>query len=183
MDSLQGSLLVASPHLPDPNFFRTVVLIIEHNEDGALGVVLNRVSNTPLSKVWESICGADCISQDHLFVGGPVEGPLMALHGDAELDGLEVVPGIYFTSERSSLEQLVGNSSQRFRMFSGYAGWGAGQLDAELRVGGWLTAPANPRQVLGDVDELWHNVTHAIGSQITDQALRIRHKPNDPRNN
>ena len=77
-DNAQGRLLVASPHLPDPNFYRTVVLMIDHSHDGALGLVLNRVSDTSLRTVWESVVGSECGTQQHLFVGGPVDGPLMA---------------------------------------------------------------------------------------------------------
>ena len=94
MLNIQGSLLVASPHLPDPNFYRTVVLMIEHSDDGALGVILNRISDTPLRRVWESVCNSECVSNEHLFVGGPVEGPLMALHRDMNLEGVEILPGL-----------------------------------------------------------------------------------------
>ena len=183
MCNIQGSLLVASPHLPDPNFYRTVVLMIEHSDEGALGVILNRVSDTPLRRVWESVCESECVSNEFLFIGGPVEGPLMALHTNAELDGLEVIPGTFFTSEKTTLERLVEIPDSQFRIFSGYSGWGAGQLDTELKMGGWLTAHAKARQILGDFDELWQNVTHAIGAEITDRALGIRHRPSDPRSN
>ena len=183
MLNIQGSLLVASPHLPDPNFYRTVVLMIEHSDDGALGVILNRISDTPLRRVWESVCNSECVSNEHLFVGGPVEGPLMALHRDMNLEGVEILPGLFFTSEREVLEQLVEAPADRFRIFSGYSGWSAGQLDAELKMGGWLTTSANANQILGDFEELWRDVTHSIGAEITDRALGIRHIPVDPRSN
>ena len=182
-DNVQGHLLVASPHLPDPNFFRTVVLMVDHSDEGALGVVLNRVSDTSLRTVWERVCGSRCMSKQNLFVGGPVEGPLMALHTFADLDGVEIVPGLYFTSEKASLENLVENARDPFRIFTGYAGWEAGQLDTELRVGGWLTTKTQKTQVLGDHDQIWQDVTHEIGAEITRQATRFRHVPVDPRSN
>ncbi len=78
MHSLRGNLLVASPHLPDPNFFRSVVFIVEHQEDGALGLILNRVSPQRLKEVWETASEAPCVSDQYLRIGGPVPGPLMA---------------------------------------------------------------------------------------------------------
>jgi putative transcriptional regulator len=183
MKPLTGSLLVASPRLPDPNFFRSVVFMIEHGEGGALGVILNRPANTTLRHVWESIADSVCKSDRCLHVGGPVDGPLMALHNDAELDGIEVIPHVYFSSERSTLEALVAQREKPFRIFSGYAGWGPGQLDDELQAGGWLTTRAHRRHIFQDHEDLWQDVTHAIGAEITDQALRIRHLPVDPRDN
>jgi putative transcriptional regulator len=183
MDYVTGSLLVASPKLPDPNFYRTVVFMVEHSEQGALGVVLNRESNTTLRRIWEDISGSACKSDRRLHIGGPVSGPLMALHCDRELEGVEVIPGVYFSSEKDTLEALVAQSEKPFRMYSGYAGWGAGQLDGELHVGGWLTAQAHWDHLFKDHADLWQEVTHAIGAEITDQALRIRHVPSDPRAN
>jgi putative transcriptional regulator len=183
MKSLTGSLLVASPKLPDPNFYRAVVFMVEHGEGGALGVILNRPGNTTLRHVWESVADSVCESDRYLHVGGPVDGPLMALHDDADLDGMEVIPHVYFSSERMTLEALVAQQEKPFRIFSGYAGWGPGQLDDELKAGGWLIARTHPHHIFQDHDDLWQNLTHSIGAQITDQALRIRHLPVDPRAN
>lgn len=182
MESLKGFFLVASPHLPDPNFFRSVVLMVEHSDQGALGVILNRATHTTLSEFWSEVGELSCRREDPLYVGGPVEGPLMALHDVADLEGIEVIDDVYFTSDRDAMQTLV-NSRQSFRIFSGYAGWGPGQLESELQIGGWLTCPATREQIFGDADDLWRQVTHAIGNEITDRALKIRHQPADPRCN
>ncbi len=183
MNNLTGSLLIASPKLPDPNFYRSVVFIVEHSEQGALGVILNRESDTSLRRVWENIPDSICRSKRHLHIGGPVEGPLMALHPDSELDGVEVIPDVYFSSEKSTLEALVAQREKPFRIFSGYAGWGTGQLDGELLAGGWLTTSANRQHIFADHRDLWQQITHAIGAEITNRALKIRHQPTDPRDN
>lgn len=185
MKSLQGSFLVASPHLPDENFSKTVIFMVEHNRDGALGLILNRVSGTSLRTVWREIGDREIASEQLLYEGGPVEGPLMALHGDPKLEGIEVVPRIFFTSDKESLEQLVERSSLDYRIFSGYAGWGPGQLEQEMRYGGWLTSPARRPQVFSEPHDLWRQVTHAIGDSITKDALKInpKHRPRDPEMN
>ncbi len=185
MRYLKGSLLVASPHLPDPNFYRTVVLMVEHTEEGAFGLVLNRVCDARLDDVWNSVGGTRCHSDQFLRVGGPVEGPLMALHTLTNLEGIEVIPKVYFSSQKSDLEFLVEHPEPPFHMFSGYAGWGPHQLEEEMQRGGWLTTPAHWEHVFArdDDDELWRRVTHEIGAEITNQTLKIRHAPIDPRNN
>lgn len=181
MDSLHGQLLIASPHLPDPNFYRSVVLIVEHQDEGALGLILNRVGTTRLEEVWQSACNSECSIQDQLRVGGPVEGPLMALHSEATLEGHEVVPGVYFSTERNVLESLVAREDSLCRIFSGYSGWGSGQLDQEMRVGGWLTMPACFDHVFDvEEDSLWQKVMNSIGEEITRTTLGIRHIPEDP---
>ncbi len=181
MEYLQGQLLVASPHLPDPNFYRSVVLVVEHQEEGALGVILNRVGSQRLDDVWRTASETECRLRDHLRVGGPVEGPLMALFADSVLDGHEVVPGVFFSSERDVLESLVLEDKTACRIFSGYAGWGGGQLDEEMRMGGWLTLPAHRDHVFDAEEEtLWQRVVNAIGAKITRSALNIRDVPSDP---
>ena len=184
MQSLRGNLLVASPHLPDPNFFRSVVLIVEHQDDGALGLVLNRVSARPLQEVWGSASSAPCVTDELLRIGGPVQSPLMTLHSHPGLEGQEIVPRVFFSSERQVLEALAGQTDYPFRMYSGYAGWGGGQLEGEMKIGGWLLTPAT-NQVIFEQDEqtLWQQIVNAIGTQITRDILRIRELPDDPRNN
>lgn len=184
MCSLRGKLLVASPHLPDPNFFRSVVFIVEHQQDGALGLILNRVSPQRLKEVWETASQTPCVSDQYLRIGGPVQGPLMALHGHPGWEDQEIVPGVFFSSERHVLETLAAQSEHPFQMYSGYAGWGGGQLESEMKVGGWLVAPATDRLVFEhDHQLLWQQVVNMIGSEITRKALKIRNFPDDPQNN
>ena len=184
MQSLRGSLLVASPHLPDPNFFRSVVFIVEHQDDGALGLILNRVSPRQLKEVWETASDTPCVTDQYLQIGGPVQGPLMALHAHPGLERQEIVPRVFFSSERRVLETLAGQTEHPFRMFSGYAGWGGGQLEGEMKIGGWLTTPATWELIFEQDDQtLWQQVVNTIGAQITRDVLKIRNLPPDPQNN
>src|SRR5687768_14464149 len=107
MNYLQGHLLLASNELRDPNFFHTVVLLVRHNDEGALGLVLNRPLNVRLSQVWEQVGGGVPARNDVLHLGGPCEGPLMALHDEPTLGESEALPGLHFTTGREQLEQLV----------------------------------------------------------------------------
>ncbi len=107
MDSLQGHLLLASEELVDPNFARAVVLLIEHNEQGALGVILNRPTSKTVRELWREVSQVPCESQRPVCLGGPVSGPVMALHTLPALAELEVVAGVYFAAKKQHLDELV----------------------------------------------------------------------------
>jgi putative transcriptional regulator len=180
MSSLKGRLLVASPHLGDPNFSHTVVLMVQHDGDGALGVVLNRPSGRLIRDVWEDLTGRRSESDAPIFIGGPLEGPLMAVHTLHSAGESEIVPGLWFATHRDHLHAIVDDQQHPFRLFSGYSGWGEGQLDRELKAGGWLTLPASAKHVFAEDDDiLWQQVTREIGHDILKSA-HIKHVPDDP---
>ena len=107
MAKIQAQLLVATPELPDDNFFRSVVLVVHHDDEGAYGVVLNRPTNFSLKEVWYAITESHCDIESPIFHGGPVEGPLVALHRNAALSENEVLDGIYISSQKENLESLL----------------------------------------------------------------------------
>ena len=175
MDSLQGQFLVASPCLMDENFHRSVVLMLEHDEEGAFGLIINRPSNDTVKKVW----GDETDLDDFIYLGGPVSGPVMALHSAADLSECEVIEGVHLATHKDSLNCLAKYQLGAIRFFSSYSGWGAGQLDEEIRQGGWLVTPASQQDVFADPGSLWERVTqrigrHVLGSRLTDNA------PDDP---
>lgn len=178
--SLQSQLLIAAPALRDPNFRQTVILLLQHRDDGAFGLVLNRPSSTPLERVWTQVSDAPCQRADPLMVGGPVEGPLMALHTLAGLSEIEVLPGLHFCAEPDKLRQLVAEHDGPARFFVGYAGWGAGQLESELKEGAWLTTGAATAHVFDADDQLWVRVNREIAGSTVIRTLGIKHVPPDP---
>ena len=139
----QGRFLLGAPDLEDPNFFRSVVLLVDHSESGALGVILNRPTDTTLSRVWREVSEEPCLREAFLHAGGPCEGLLSALHTDADSAQMEVCDGLYFTAEAPLLAQLVEDDHAPVdaRFFVGYAGWGPEQLEMEVEHGGWLLTP------------------------------------------
>jgi len=180
MQNLKGHLLVASPHLADPNFVKTVVLLIHHSEEGAFGVVLNRPADNTIKELWEQVGETPCESDRRVNVGGPVAGPLMAIHTDKQLGEMEILPGLYFAAQRDHLEELLRRTDRPFRVFVGHSGWGGGQLESELKEGAWLTTPATVDQVFGDDADLWRKVAQHIGESMLVSALKIKHVPQDP---
>lgn len=180
MDSLRGYLLIASPRLPDANFYRSVVLIIHHDDQGAFGIVLNRLSDNTVGEIWEMVADQPCDSHQPVYLGGPVAGPLMALHTNEAWSENEVVPGIHFATHKDHLNRIVLEPGQSFRIFSGYAGWAAGQLEDELRVGGWMTLPANDEYVFGETAEMWKKASQQVGEAITMPLMGSIEIPEDP---
>jgi putative transcriptional regulator len=180
MKTLEGQLLIASHELRDPNFLRTVVLIFRHDDDGAAGLVLNRRLNATVKQVWKQVSQEPCRCESPLYLGGPVEGPLMSVHTKQELSEIEIVEGVYFSAAGGSLAQLVDADAPEAKFFVGYAGWGAGQLEREMDEGAWLTAPATSEHVFGDIDELWQRVTREATSSALISTLKIKHVPKHP---
>lgn len=161
-----GNLLAAVPDLRDPNFFRTVVLIFQHDQEGAAGLVLNRQLPVTVQAVAREALELAGDFPDSLHWGGPVEGPLMALHRSPALAELQVTAGLYFSMQKHNLQALLKRREHEFRLFSGYAGWGGGQLESEIDTGGWLALPAATEQVFGPPDGLWQQVCEEVGRRI-----------------
>lgn len=159
MESLAGKLLIASPNLRDPNFFRSVVLIVQHDENGALGLILNRPTEVTITQAWEEISeGADCYLDGLLHQGGPCEGPLMVLHDREDLAQITVISGIHFSTDKESIEELVTDVDEPVKFFVGYAGWSPGQLEEELKQSAWVIAPADPASVYDSQEDLWERL-------------------------
>ena len=180
MKPLSGKLLVASRKLRDSNFLRTVVLLLEHNEDGALGVILNRMADKTVAQVWDAIDADPCDNEQNLNVGGPVPGPLIALHTSESLADNRVLPGLFVSMQREAVDQLVRQQEHPFRLYSGNSGWGGGQLEDELERGGWLTAPAQAADVFFEPDTLWPEVTRRVGLSIVLPGIDPDDAPSDP---
>jgi len=177
MDPLSGHLLIAGPSLFDPNFRRTVILIAHHDEEGAVGVVLNR----PLDVTVEEAVPALAALVDpwaHVLTGGPVEPEavvVLADFTDPSLAEVLALGSIGFLPPEA--DDDIGASIRRARVFAGYAGWGGGQLEAELDEDSWIVEPARPEDVFHpNPEHLWDDVLRRKGSAF--DLLRLM--PDDP---
>jgi putative transcriptional regulator len=140
-DLAVGKLLVSPRNSPDPIFAETVVLLAQMDENGAMGLMINRRGKMPLSSVLDQVKGASSRS-DPVYLGGPVELDIvLALLRSATAPGKApvVTPGIYLVATRSLLEKTLASNvgSRDFHVYMGYCGWGAGQLQNEVKRGGW----------------------------------------------
>lgn len=178
MRSLRGQLLVAGPALDDPNFRRTVVLLGEHGDDGAMGVVLNRVSSITVA---DAVPPVAALVGDGAFVhvGGPVQPQAVVVLADfvePERAGALVLDTIGFLPGDVDDELELGEL-RNARVFAGYAGWGAGQLEQELEEQSWVVLPARASDVFTTApDMLWAEVLRRNGGGLAVLALL----PEDP---
>ena len=147
MNSLKGQLLLASTQLGDPNFSSTVILIVQHDENGALGLILNRPTETTIQEACSQALELPCVVDGVLYQGGPCQGPLMVVHDNFGESQIDVTDGIHFTTEREEIESLLLNTEAKIKCFVGYSGWAASQLEMEFEAGSWLTFPADADQI------------------------------------
>lgn len=162
--STKGRLLVATPPLEDPNFDRTVVYVLEHRDDGALGVVINRPTGESLHEPLDRWTDLQA-SPESLFLGGPVEPDALIALAFArepvidETDELSPVAGRVASADLTTDPAFVAAVAESVRIFRGYAGWGPGQLENEIDAGAWLVLDAEPADVFAsEPDELWRAV-------------------------
>lgn len=177
VDSVKGQLLVAGPSLVDPNFRRSVVLVGAHSEEGALGVVLNRSSESTVSEAVPELT-AILDGDEPVHVGGPVQPSaivVLADFEDVERAGALVLDSIGFLPAEVDPDEL--GELRRARVFAGYAGWAPGQLEEELAEGSWIVEPALADDVFTrEPDELWSEVLRRKGGPYGVLALM----PPDP---
>lgn len=169
----KGRLLVATPPLEDPNFDRTVVYVIEHQSDGALGVVINRPTDEDLDEPldrWDDLQAEPA----RVFHGGPVEpDALIALAlakrpVDDATEELTPISGRVVSADLTTDPAIVAASLESLRVFRGYAGWGPGQLEGEIEAGAWLVLDADPTDVFdARPDDLWRAVLRRQGGRLS----------------
>jgi putative transcriptional regulator len=177
VDSLTGQLLIAGASLWDPNFRRAVVLIGHHDDEGAVGVVLNRASEVSVAEAVPAL--SELVSPGAaLFIGGPVRPEAAVVVADfehPERAEILALDSIGFLPEETSVEEIGG--IRRARVFSGFAGWGPGQLEDELEQDSWVVEPALPDDIFTDDPErLWDDVLRRKGRGY--ELLRLM--PVDP---
>ena len=168
---LKGRLLVASPTLRDPNFARAVVLMLEHSdEDGALGLVLDRPSLTSVAEVlpaWAPLAAEPAVA----FVGGPVSPNAAVCLGwspaGSEPKGWTAIDGPLGIVDLSQDPAALSGALERVRVYAGYAGWGSAQLEAEIALGAWYVVDAMPADpFVGDPQLLWRHVLRRQGGSL-----------------
>lgn len=178
---LTGRLLVATPRLTDPNFRRTVVLMLDHGDDGALGIVVNRPLEVNVSAVlpsWQPYA----TEPGRLFQGGPVAldsalGVVAVPGDDAEPMGVRRIIGSLGLVDLDTPPQVVAGGVAGLRIFAGYAGWSGGQLEEEIHEGAWYVVDSEPRDPFSDAPHrLWREV---LRRQRGDLAL-VSTYPEDP---
>lgn len=167
----KGSLLIANPVLPDPNFSRTVVLLCNHDDKGSFGLVINRTAQLEASEVFSHIDVLDAY-KGKIYVGGPVSQSMVFFlcRSSLEIPELDTIcEGVHLGSSLDTLETvypLVEDPERNIRFYLGYSGWSGGQLAGEMEQRSWLIQDAQERFVFGDPeDQIWPEVVNSLGEK------------------
>ncbi len=175
MTSIAGYFLLASPRMTDGHFARSVVLMLQHDDDSAMGVIVNRPTSADLTE-GDLPPGLEGL----LFEGGPCPGPLMAIHTHANASQIEIASGVHFTADAQHLTWLAAHGDEPLRIIVGYAGWSPGQLESEIAGDDWMVTPATSEAVFSDDPNLWSKL---VRPRLTDIGLPSTHPgaiPSDP---
>ena len=166
----KGGLLASEPYLPDPNFERTIILLTEHNEDGSVGFVLNKPSESIINEVVEEIKGF----QSKIYIGGPVQqDTLHFIHRNLTLsDSIEVADGIFWGGNFEQLLLLI-ESKQidilDIKFFLGYSGWSPGQLEEEIKADSWIISDQVTEDLLFETapELMWKKSLQNLGGRFS----------------
>jgi putative transcriptional regulator len=174
-----GTLLIASPELEDPNFAHTVVLVLRNDTNGAIGVILNRPTTLVPAKVFPELAASVGSYTGKLFRGGPVASSrlLFLVRGlaAATVQGPEVVEKVFLAGDPEKLPDIVrlADGTRELRMYAGHAEWMPGQLDREIAAGGWQTQAATAEIVFhASPTALWDELTKRSGETVADAGAR-----------
>ncbi len=184
MQSLKGQLLIATPRLTTPLFARSVILMLDHGDQGAMGVILNQPTNTMVTALAGKIFEDDFAWDKLIHLGGPVPGSLIVLHGQGELGGDEVIPGVFSSIEGASVQEVIQDRPEPSLVIANYSGWGPGQLEGEFNWDSWVTLPATADYVFWNGEkELWKTVVSQVNARKLSEFLKLKSVPEDPRLN
>lgn len=180
MQTIKGKALVASPHLMDGNFMRSVVYILRHDEEGAFGLILNRPTPVTVGQLLEELLEQNIPNPSPIFYGGPVDGPLMVLHDQSSESDSDEDLSVHLATEQDRIIELCEHPQGNYRVFDGYSGWSSGQLDSELKSGGWLIWDIDAESIFADPETIWKTAIRKIGLDIVAANIAPTRIPNDP---
>ncbi len=178
----KGGLLLSEPYLADPNFERTTILLTEHNNEGSVGFILNKPSDSIVSEVLNDLKEFDA----RIFIGGPVQqDTLHFIHRVPALDdSIEIVAGLFWGGNFDQLISLIETKqigATDIKFFLGYSGWSAGQLDEELKIDSWIVSDQVSEELVFETepDNMWKKAMRGLGGRFSVYS----NYPADPRMN
>ncbi len=181
--NLAGVALVAAPMLTDALFGRSVCLVLEHGAEGSVGLVLNRAINSDVNELWEHLTeGKDTgsLPPGHLNFGGPVSGPVLALHDQEGLADAGNGQGIYVAAQVENLKQLTTVAPEHYRLFLGHAAWKSGQLENEIEQGFWYPVPVSSELVFSHESDMWPIGIRSVGRAVIASVVGADRVPESP---
>jgi putative transcriptional regulator len=174
-----GNFLIASPGLHATAFDRAVVFVLQHNDDGTFGAVINRPADNSMVTSWSKQTGLE-FAQQSIVQGGPLGGPVLALHQDKPLAEVEISGGVCLSVDTQAFKKLSDQHESVYRIVLGIAGWEQKQLLKEMALGYWYHLAADPMHIFDDHASMWENFVREFGRQSLLTFIDERHFPQNP---
>lgn len=163
--ALSGQLMVATKRCEDGLFAGTVCLILHHGQEGSMGLVLNKSLDIDVGGLLKFLEASDNSHHRSVCFGGPVSGPIIALHNHAECAEVAAASGVYVAAHLDKLKQLVSSDDGEVRILVGQVHWKVGQLEQEMSQGLWLPLPATPKIVFANPEDMWQQSMRELGNR------------------
>ena len=170
---IRGQLLIASEKLNGTPFDRTVVLLVQDDENGTFGVILNRPANEQQKQHWCQMSGSPEHVAAQLVHGGPMGGPVFAIHKFQSLAEMEMPGDLFITAKAESIQQLFDRNPDNYRIYMGIAGWKPDQLVDEIDRGLWYVMDSDPEDIFDDAEWLWEKALFRFGEVALCDILGI----------
>lgn len=184
--SLAGYLMVASTGIHEPVFARSVCIIVEHTRERSVGIMLNRRLSIKTDGLWNDLLEGEGVSVNpasYINFGGPLDGPLLAIHDHEQLAEGGNNQGIFLSAQTETLKKLALATPAHCRLFVGNIVWGASKLEKEIVNGDWHVLPAIPELVFCDEQTMWQNAIHTIADGIIAAATGLDLTTQNPERN
>jgi putative transcriptional regulator len=178
--NFEGCILVAAPNQDSPNYAQAVCLLVHHSQKGSVGVFLNRSFTTQVPDIWQHLAGQEVpqSARRPIHFGGPMSGPVIALHNRRELAEYTTADGVYIAAQVNHLQQLVQLVDEsEVRLIVGQATWQPGELEAELKAGKWYPMAVTPQLVFASDDEMWGKAMREIGNRYVAAICGAKGQP------
>ena len=179
-NTLQGTLLVSTERLNGSKFEKSVVLLMQDDNRGTFGVALNKIADHQIRSAWEKLTGAEAGDQQVIVSGGPLQGPVFALHQIPSLSDVEMPGGLHVSAQVEKLQQLMMQFENPYRIVVGVSGWKPGQLVSEVNSGYWYVMNADMDTIFDDPKWMWEICLHEFGRQQIADIVGEDQIPDDP---
>lgn len=184
-ENFLGKLLIASPQVSAGfPYDRAVVLVLQDSDEGVFGVVLNRPASPEMLLAWQNHAGQPTFAAERLVAGGPVEGPVLAIHREQKLAELEIQGGLFVSVRQDAIERLSEmeffEEEVSYRIVLGAVSWNFGQLEKEIENGSWFVVDGEPDSVFSDPSTLWERSVRKYGADSIKRLTGIREFPSSP---
>jgi len=184
--SLAGYLMVASSGVQDPIYARSVCIVVEHTRERSVGIMLNRRLAMKTDGLWNELLKGEGVSVNpasHINFGGPLDGPLLAIHNDEELAEGGNNQGVFLSAHTETLKKLALATPTQCRLFIGNIVWASTKLESEIVNGDWHVLPAIPELVFCNEQTMWQNAIHAVADCIISSITGIEPGLQNPERN